>query len=220
MVGSACRPNVWTIALQLSGILALTPGFRCPAPAEFDPLHRTEEDVPMRLSEAMLARSRPENCSHLETLQRSMLFRENTAIPPPIILVLGTSMTLGRGLRTDCVGACGCLECAWPARFERWLNLTYAPDRFSVVNGARGATSSDAAARSVVPLLAERVVLERVALVILDFVVVDGHPGRRGFGSVEASHGALIDALRALGLREGSAIISLQTLCMDFYQVG
>lgn len=140
-----------------------------------------------------------------------------------IILVLGTSMTLGRTCSPTLAK-----QCAWPARLGRWLARTYdgadrsgggggattnasswvagssssaasaasaaAPPQstFEIVNLARGATSSDAAARSIVPLLARGdlgVDLARVALVLLDFVVVDGNRMRMRGDAAEA-HGS------------------------------
>ena len=71
----------------------------CDAPREYDPLH--VENTPVQLSKKMLAAARGHGCAD-PRFRRALTDAPRPGRGPAIVLVLGTSMTLGRGLGTEC----------------------------------------------------------------------------------------------------------------------
>ena len=96
----------------------------CDAPREYDPLH--VETPPVQLNKKMLNAARGSGCADPH-FRRALTAAPRPGQGPAIVLVLGTSMTVGRGLGLECPAPYGggAKRCAWPARLERWAGCRW-----------------------------------------------------------------------------------------------
>ena len=187
----------------------------CATRRENDPLHA--ENTPVQLSKKMPPRRAGTYGCADPRFRRALTDAPRPGRGPAIVLVLGTSMTLGRGLGTECAAPFdgGAKRCAWPAR----------PSGGSTRRTARGASSSStrgaARRRAARPRArscrcsASSSDVPRVAVALLDFVAVDGNSGRR-VGTPEGGHGTSL--MRCARVRADLPVLSVQTFCMNHYQ--
>ena len=102
------------------------------------------------------------------------------------ILVLGGSMTGGAECTEQDFGHFK--ECAWPARFQIWLNRTF--DHFQVTNLARGGTQTEVALSSLTQLISsfQKQIGKKPQLIITDFSVNDVYELSGNVGRTSSMH--------------------------------